>query len=211
VKLEPFRQWEGVAAPMLRPNIDTDVIIPSREMKRVSKEGLGEGLFAGERYLEAGGRDPDPEFVLNRPAYAGSTVLLGGSNFGCGSSREHAVWALKEYGIRAIVAAGFGSIFRNNCVRNGLLPVQLEMPVIEAIAAWVEQAPQDHRLRLDLEAQTVTAGDAVHDFDIDPGAKYMLLNGLDPIALTLEHWPAIEAFHQRRRATRPWLYGQRQS
>lgn len=205
MKLEPFRQWRGVAAPMLRPNIDTDVIIPSREMKRVSKLGLGDGLFAGERYID-GTREPNPDFVLNQPAYAGCSIILGGGNFGCGSSREHAVWALKEYGIRAILAPSFGSIFRNNCVRNGLLPVVLDESTVTRIADWVALSPQENQVELDLDAQQVVAGELAVAFDIDSGARHMLINGLDPIALTLERQEVIAAFHRDRRQSRPWLY-----
>jgi 3-isopropylmalate/(R)-2-methylmalate dehydratase small subunit len=204
--MEKFVRHQGVAAPLLRSNVDTDAIIPSREMKRVSKAGLGEGLFAGWRYLAQQGREPDPDFVLNQPAYRGASILLGGTNFGCGSSREHAVWALKEYGIRAIVAPGFGSIFAGNCVRNGLLPLVLPARDVTAIAAWVSAAPAQNRLLIDLDAQQVSAGDRVYPFEIDPGARHMLLQGLDAIALTQTRSEAITAFHRRRRELRPWLY-----
>jgi 3-isopropylmalate/(R)-2-methylmalate dehydratase small subunit len=208
--LEPFTIWEGVAAPMLRPNIDTDAIIPSREMKRVSKLGLGDGLFASERYLSAAGsddrREENPEFVLNQPAYRDCSILLAGSNFGCGSSREHAVWALKEFGIRAILAAGFGTIFANNCVRNGLLPVVLAGEDIQRLADWVAADPQGNRVRIDLPEQRVTGADCSLDFDIDDGPKTMLLHGLDAIALTQERGEVIASFDRRRRSERPWLY-----
>lgn len=206
MKLEPFTVWEGVAAPMLRPNIDTDAIIPSREMKRVSKAGLGDGLFAGERYLSAESRDPNPDFVLNRDAYRDCSILLGGSNFGCGSSREHAVWALKEFGIRAILAAGFGTIFANNCVRNGLLPVVLDAESLQRLAEWVQEDPQQHQVCIDLPKQCVTAGEQLHPFDIEPGTKSMLLHGLDAIAVTEQRRDLIEAFHRQRSTARPWLY-----
>ena len=145
---EKFEQHRGVAAPMVQANIDTDAIIPSREMKRVSKQGLGEGLFAGWRYSEVGGREPNPDFVLNRPEYRGCSILLAGPNFGCGSSREHAVWALKEFGIRAILAPSFGAIFANNCIRNGLLPLVIDEAVIAAIAPWVEADPVVNQLQI---------------------------------------------------------------
>ena len=143
--MEPFRQHQGVAAPMLRANIDTDAIIPSREMKRVSKTGLSVGMFADERYLGTGTRELNPDFVLNRPAYAGTSILLAGPNFGCGSSREHAVWALKEYGVRAVIASSFGTIFANNCIRNGLLPLVLEAQAVGVLAAWVDENPADNQ------------------------------------------------------------------
>lgn len=204
--MEPFLRHEGVAAPMLRPNIDTDAIIPSREMKRVSKHGLGDGLFADERYLTSDSREPNPDFVLNRPEYAGITVIIGGANFGCGSSREHAVWALREFGVRAIVASGFGTIFSGNCVRNGLLPVVLKEEEVRSLAKWVEEDPQEHRPTIDLEEQSVQGGGARYQFAIEPGPKRMLLEGLDGIALTLTREAQIRAFHERRSEQRPWLY-----
>jgi 3-isopropylmalate/(R)-2-methylmalate dehydratase small subunit len=204
--VEKFEQHLGVAAPILRANVDTDAIIPSREMKRVSKLGLGEGLFAGWRYREIGGRDENPEFVLNQPGYAGASILLSGPNFGCGSSREHAVWALKEYGIRAVIAPGFGAIFANNCVRNGLLPLVLAEQEIAAIATWVAGAPQVNKPLIDLPGQTVTADGLHYAFDIEAGAKRMLVEGLDAIALTQTHWDVIEQFHEQRKNQYPWLY-----
>lgn len=204
--MDEFVRHEGIAAPLLRDNIDTDAIIPSREMKRVSKHGLGEGLFAGWRYLSQERREPNPDFVLNRPAYRGASILLGGANFGCGSSREHAVWALKEYGIRAIVAPGFGTIFAGNCVRNGLLPLVLPAEVIAAIAAWVSAAPGQNRVLIDLQAQQLEAVGQTYSFEIDTGDRRMLLQGLDAIALTQTRGEIIEQFHRRRQKLRPWLY-----
>ena len=206
--MEPFVRHRGVAAPMLRPNIDTDAIIPSREMKRVSKLGLGEGLFADERYLSGEGRQPNPDFVLNQPAFRGTSILLGGPNFGCGSSREHAVWALKEYGIRAIIAPGFGSIFAGNCVRNGLLPLVLDEAQIASLAEWVSADPQAHQPLIDLEKLRLEGGPVSCDFALDAGPRRMLLEGLDAIALTLTRRDAIAAFDAARRQTRPWLYEQ---
>ena len=197
----------GVAAPLLRANIDTDAIIPSREMTRVAKTGLGEGLFAGERYRDAATREPDPDFVLNKPEFRDCRILLAGPNFGCGSSREHAVWALKEFGIRAIVAPGFGVIFANNCVRNGLLPVTLPQAQLRAVADWVLRAPRAHRVHIDLEKQRLRAGAlAEFPFEIEAGARHMLLKGLDAIALTRTRREVIEDFHRARRRRRPWLY-----
>ncbi|MCB1689466.1 MAG: 3-isopropylmalate dehydratase small subunit [Halioglobus sp.] len=204
--MEKFEQHRGVAAPILRPNVDTDAIIPSREMKRVSKLGLGDGLFAGWRYREIGGRDVNPDFVLNKPEYAGASILLSGPNFGCGSSREHAVWALKEFGIRAVIAPGFGAIFANNCIRNGLLPLVLDEEAVAAIAAWVEQAPQDRQPLIDLPAQVVEADGVRYSFEIDAGDKRMLVEGLDAIALTQTHWSVIEQFHAARKERYPWVY-----
>ena len=153
--MEKFEVLNAIVAPMDRANVDTDAIIPSREMKRVSKLGLGEGLFAGWRYLELGGREPDPGFVLNQPGYEAASIVLSGPNFGCGSSREHAVWALKEFGIRTIIAPDFGSIFANNCVRNGLLPLVLDEAAIAKIARWVEDDPAAHRVLIDLPGRRV--------------------------------------------------------
>ena len=203
--MEKFSQHLGIAAPMLRANVDTDAIIPSREMKRVSKIGLGEGLFAGWRYLSDDSRDPDPDFVLNQPDYRGASILLSGPNFGCGSSREHAVWALKEYGVRVVIAPGFGAIFANNCVRNGLLPLVLAEDAIGEIAAWVSVAPVQNQVQVDLPAQRVQAAGKRYSFELDRGARHMLEQGLDPIALTLSRWDVIQAFHRQRQQRRPWL------
>ncbi len=205
--MEKFNQHTGIAAPLLRINVDTDAIIPSREMKRVSKEGLGEGLFAGWRYLAQGAREPNPDFVLNRPEYAGTSILLSGDNFGCGSSREHAVWALKEYGVRAIIAPSFGAIFANNCIRNGLLPIVLPDEAVKALARQVEKDPQAHKVHIDLEKKQVVApGGEVYGFDIEDGPRDMLLQGLDVIGLTLRHKDEIDAFQAKDREKRPWIY-----
>lgn len=205
--MQKFQIHRGVAAPLLRNNVDTDAIIPSREMKRVSKTGLGEGLFAAWRYTLPGSREPDPDFILNRPAYRNTSILLSGSNFGCGSSREHAVWALAEYGIRAIIASSFGSIFYSNCIRNGILPIVLEGADVEFLAADVEIDPQGRPLLIDLPAERViTADDRVFSFSLQPAHKHMLLEGLDGIALTLQHADDIAAFEQNDRNRRPWVY-----
>jgi len=205
--MEPFTTLTAVAAPILRANVDTDAIIPSREMKSVSKTGLAGGLFAGWRYAEIGGREPNPDFVLNQPAYAGTRILLAGENFGCGSSREHAVWALAEYGIRAILAPSFSPIFFNNCVRNGILPVRLPFETVAELAAAVAKDPQARPLVIDLESQSVLGPDGdSHGFGLDAEAKEMLLEGLDPIDLTLRQRAAIDDFHERDRRARPWIY-----
>lgn len=202
--MDKFTVHTGVAAPLLRINIDTDAIIPSREMKRVSKTGLCDGLFAGWRYTAVGGREPQPDFVLNQPVYAQATILLAGVNFGCGSSREHAVWALKEYGFRAVVAPSFGAIFYNNCVRNGLLPVELPEDVVQALA---EATRGGAALRIDLErCEVVAPGGAAYAFQIQPALREMLLEGLDPVALTLKLQDRIDAFQAQDRQARPWIY-----
>lgn len=204
--MEPFVTHSGIAAPLLRINIDTDAIIPSREMKRVSKEGLGEGLFANWRYRDVATREEDPEFVLNREPFRDATILLAGENFGCGSSREHAVWALKDFGFRAVIAPSFGSIFYGNCVRNGILPVRLAAADIDAIALHVDAEPSQ-RVTIDLPAQTVTdAAGADYPFEIGDGDKTMLLEGLDPIAKTMQLDEKIRAFRERDRRERPWIY-----
>ena len=188
---QPFNIHIGIAAPLIRDNIDTDQIIPSREMKSVSKTGLSDGMFAGERYIS--GREPNPDFVLNKTEYLDATILLTGQNFGCGSSREHAVWALKEYGFRAIIAQSFGEIFYNNCVRNGILPIVLA-------AELITKLPRE--VTIDLPAQTV----AEFKFDMPEGDKKMLIDGLDMIAQTLEHEADISAFLDSDKVKRPWIY-----
>jgi len=205
--MTPFMVVTGVALPLVRPNIDTDAIIPSREMKGVSKTGLADGLFAGWRYTAVGGREPNPGFVLNDPRYAGASILLGGENFGCGSSREHAVWALAEYGFRAVVAPSFSPIFQNNCLRNGVLAAVVEAEAVDQLAASVSPDPQHRRLTIDLPAQTITGPDGVVcRFPLGEEAKTMLLHGLDIIALTLQRTPEISAFRDADRLRRPWAY-----
>jgi 3-isopropylmalate/(R)-2-methylmalate dehydratase small subunit len=196
--MTPFTTLTSRAVPLLRDNVDTDAIIPSREMKSVSKHGLADGLFAGWRYTTLAGRELNPDFVLNDPAYTGVAILLGGSNFGCGSSREHAAWALAEYGFRAIVAPSFNPIFRGNCVRNGIVPIELD-------PAPLAQASQP--LTVDLPAQTVTdAAGTAYSFAIEDEAKAMLIGGLDAIDLTLQRRAQIEAFREADRNRRPWVY-----
>ena len=203
----PFDTLVAVAAPLVRDNIDTDAIIPSREMTAVSKQGLGVGLFAGLRYDGIGSRKLRPDFVLNQPAYADAEILLGGENFGCGSSREHAAWALADYGFRAVIAPSFNPIFRGNCVRNGIVPIVLSLAAIEAIAAHVARDPQARRVTIDLPRQSVRDGaDTVWTFEIDSEAKAMLVAGLDAIDLTLVHRDAIAAFRTADAARRPWAY-----
>ena len=205
--MEKFVELTAIAAPMLEINIDTDIIIPSREMKRVSKQGLGEGLFAGRRYSEPGGREENPDFILNRKPYRDAKILLAGNNFGCGSSREHAVWALSEWGIRAIIAPSFGAIFYGNCVRNGILPIELDDERVRAIAAIVERNPADNRITINLEYCKLVAADGRTDeFDIAPADREMLMEGLDAIAVTMKRDDEILAFQARDRIKRPWIY-----
>lgn len=188
--MTPFTTLTSMVAPLLRDNVDTDTIIPSREMRSTGRTGLADGLFAPWRYRE--GRVPDPDFVLNRMRAA--RILASGANFGCGSSREHAVWALAEWGIRAIVAESFAPIFRNNCVRNGLLPVVLDKAAIATLADTVAT--------IDLARQTVGR----YSFEIDAEARTMLLEGLDAIDLTLKYRDAIAAWTADDRTARPWVY-----
>lgn len=197
----------AVAALLRRDNIDTDAIIPSREMKSTGKTGLADGLFAGWRYRDAGRREPDPDFILNSPTQLGTKILISGSNFGCGSSREHAVWALAEYGIRVIIAPSFAPIFSGNCVRNGILCAKIDVHLIDEMARYVAADPQACPLSVDLPAQNITAKSGVAwSFPLDPEAKSMLTEGLDAIDLTLKHKPAIAEFHARDLGARPWVY-----
>jgi len=205
--MRKFDTLTAVAAPLVRANVDTDAIIPSREMKSVAKHGLADGLFAGWRYTTIGGRDPDPQFVLNQRDYAGARILLSGENFGCGSSREHAVWALLEYGFLAVIAPSFAPIFHGNCVRNGILPVRLDAASIAELAAAVAPDPQRRQVTIDLVRQRVSGPDGLEfTFDIEPEQREMLLEGLDAIDLTLRHRDAIEAFRAGDRERRPWIY-----
>jgi len=210
--MDKFTVLDAIAAPILRINIDTDVIIPSREMKRVSKQGLSDGMFANWRYTEPGGRDEDPDFVLNKEPYRQAKIILSGDNFGCGSSREHAVWALHEFGIRAIITPGFGNIFYGNCIRNGILPVVLDNSIVEDLAAQVETDPANNTIKVDLTDCTVTApnGDS-HSFEIAPSDREMLLEGLDAIAVTMRRDDEILAFQAKDRLKRPWIYLEPQS
>lgn len=193
--MTPFPQpLVSVAAPLIVDNIDTDTIIPSREMKSTGKTGLADGLFAPWRYADADARVNDPKFILNQRDFIGTRLLLAGRNFGCGSSREHAVWALKEFGIDCIIAVSFAPIFYNNCIRNGLLPVTLDETTLRSMIG--------HILTVDLSAQTAGG----HRFDIGKEEKQMLLEGLDAIDLTLKQRDVILAWQAKDRAARPWIY-----
>jgi 3-isopropylmalate/(R)-2-methylmalate dehydratase small subunit len=205
--MEAFTRLTAVAASLVRDNIDTDAIIPSREMRSVGKSGLADGLFAGWRYTAIGGRTPDPAFVLNWPDYADARILLTGANFGCGSSREHAAWALAEYGFRAIVAPSFNPIFHANCVRNGIVPVVLPADAVAALADAVAPDPQVARVTVDLPAQRVISPFGVeYGFDIGEEAKAMLIGGLDAIDLTLRSRAVTDAFIAADRTARGWAY-----
>ncbi|GLK46084.1 MULTISPECIES: 3-isopropylmalate dehydratase small subunit [Novosphingobium] len=201
--MTPLVTLESRAVPLLRDNIDTDAIIPSREMRSVSKDGLADGLFAGWRYTAIGGREIDPAFVLNQPESKGAQILLGGSNFGCGSSREHAVWALAEYGFRVVIAPSFSPIFQGNCIRNGIAPIVLPREAVEAIAAgFADGTP----VTIDMPSCEVRMGLAVFPFSMEDEARTMLIEGADAIELTLRHRAEIEGFFARDAAVRPWIY-----
>lgn len=207
--MEAITLHEGICAPLPDDNIDTDQIIPSREMKRVSKQGLGEGLFAGSRYLYEGMRKTglSEDFVLNKPEYAGASILLSGKNFGCGSSREHAVWALHDFGIRAVIAESFGRIFRINCARNGLLTVELPAAQIETLIQQTSPDPQAARVLIDLtQCEIRTPSGAVFGFVIDESDRHMLIRGLDFIDYTLQYAADIDAFKKDDAKRRPWAY-----
>ena len=200
--MQPFETLEGRAAPLPIANLDTDQLIPKQFLKTVTRKGLAQGLFYDFRYNFDGKLKPD--FVLNQPAYQGTSILIAGDNFGCGSSREHAPWALLDYGIRCVIAPSFGDIFYNNCFENGLLPIRL--PTEQVHALMEEARGGNHLFAVDLEAQTVTSpsGHVIH-FDIHPGRKEKLLKGLDSIGETLVQAPAIDRFEQGRAHQTPWL------
>ena len=205
--MEAFTVVEAVVAPLDRPNVDTDAIIPKQFLKTIERQGLGKHLFDAWRYLEQGGQRMDnPDFVLNQAAYAGARILLARENFGCGSSREHAPWALADYGFRVVIAPSFADIFANNCVQNGILLVRLPADVVEHLFHEVAANP-GYRLRVDLPAQEVqTMGDSRYAFPMDAGHKHKLLHGLDDIQLTLRQEGAIRAYEVRRRQSAPWLF-----
>ena len=186
------------AAPLLRDNIDTDTIIPSREMRSTGRDGLADGLFAPWRYTDADTRTENPDFALNQPNFRLAAIIAGGSNFGCGSSREHAVWALAEYGVKAIIAESFAPIFHANCIRNFVLPITLERAAVEEIAG--------EEITIDLAKQQVVGSGQTHSFEIDPEAKQMLAEGLDAIDLTLTQSTEFENWTTGDREARPWVY-----
>lgn len=211
--VQPFTQLTGLVVPVDRSNVDTDAIIPKQYLKSIKRSGFGPNLFDDWRYLDPGELGDDhgkrrlnPDFVLNQGRYQSAEILLGRINFGCGSSREHAAWALLDYGIRAIIAPSFGDIFYNNCLKNGLLPVVLPNEVVELLFKETYDTP-GYRLDIDLEAQTVTTpAGAVWSFEIDSFKKYCLREGLDDIALTLEYADEIKAYEAARQRQAPWLF-----
>jgi 3-isopropylmalate/(R)-2-methylmalate dehydratase small subunit len=211
--MQPFRLHTGIVAPLDRANVDTDAIIPKQFLKSIKRSGFGPNLFDAWRYLDRGepGMDNDkrprnPDFVLNHPRYQGASILLARHNFGCGSSREHAPWALSDFGFRALIAPSFADIFHNNCLKNGLLPIVLREAEVERLFNDVQAFP-GYALTIDLERQVVATPDGAlaFDFQVDPFRRDCLLNGLDEIGLTLTHADEIRAFETKRLAAQPWL------
>ncbi|KPP83346.1 MAG: 3-isopropylmalate/(R)-2-methylmalate dehydratase small subunit [Rhodobacteraceae bacterium HLUCCO07] len=201
--MQKFDKLSGIAAPLPLVNIDTDMIIPKQFLKTIKRSGLGVNLFDEMRYDREGNEIAD--FVLNKPAYREAQILVTGDNFGCGSSREHAPWALADFGIRAIISTSFADIFYNNCFKNGILPIVLPQEQVDVLMSDAEKGA-NARMEVDLEAQTVTTSDGeVFGFEIDPHRKHCLINGLDDIGLTLEKAAAIDAFEARASAERPWV------
>lgn len=202
--MEPFTKLTGLVAPLDRVNVDTDQIIPKQYLKTIHRTGLKEGLFFDWRNKTDG--TPDPDFFLNQARYRGATILLARDNFGCGSSREHAPWALLDQGFRCLIAPSFADIFYNNCFQNGILPVVLKPEEVQALFTGVT-AREGYRLTVDLSAQSVTTPDgSVYRFDIDPFRKDCLLIGLDAIGLSLQHEGAIASYETKRKAGAPWLF-----
>ncbi|NAZ36741.1 3-isopropylmalate dehydratase small subunit [Rubellimicrobium sp. CFH 75288] len=201
--MQKFVRHSGIAAPMPLVNIDTDMIIPKQFLKTIKRSGLGKNLFDEMRYHPDGTENPD--FVLNKPAWREASILVTGDNFGCGSSREHAPWALADFGIRCVISTSFADIFFNNCFKNGILPVVLPEAERDRCLRDAEKG-SNARMEVDLEEQTITLSDGeVIRFEVDPFRKHCLLNGLDDIGLTLEKAPAIAAFERRVAAERPWV------
>ncbi len=200
--MDKFTTLTGVAAPMPMVNVDTDMIIPKQFLKTIKRSGLGVNLFDEMRYDREGNETPD--FVLNQPAYREAEILVAGDNFGCGSSREHAPWAIKDFGITCVIAPSFADIFYNNCFKNGILPIALPQEQVDILMKDAEKGA-NARMTVDLEAQTVTTSDGeVISFEVDPFKKHCLLNGLDDIGLTLEHAAKIDAFEANLKASQPW-------
>ena len=208
--MDAFTQLEGRTAPLDRANVDTDQIIPKQYLKSIKRTGFGDYLFDAWRFLDQGtmGMTPNErqinhEFVLNLPQYQGASILLARDNFGCGSSREHAVWALKEFGFRAVIAPSFADIFFGNCFKNGMLPIVLKAEIIEEMIA---KSDGEFTLRIDLESQIVVDGEQAYDFAIDPALKQKMLNGMDDIDMTLAEVELIKTFEAKHKAMQPWLF-----
>lgn len=198
--MQKFTTLTGTAAPLMMENVDTDLIIPKQFLKTIKRTGLGKNLFNDVRYTEDGTELPD--FVLNKAPYRTASILLAGQNFGCGSSREHAPWSLLDFGIRCVIAPSFADIFFNNCFKNGILPLALPMTAIEQLAAIADTTP----VTVDLQAQTVKAGNLSFSFEIEPFRKHVLIEGLDDIGQTLQKTKAIDSFEGTQKTSQPWLY-----
>ncbi|MDH5408303.1 MAG: 3-isopropylmalate dehydratase small subunit [Gammaproteobacteria bacterium] len=211
--MDKFTQLKAIVAPMDRPNVDTDAIIPKQFLKSIKRSGFGPNLFDEWRYLDHGEpgmdnskRQLNKEFVLNLPRYQGAQILIARENFGCGSSREHAPWALLDYGFRVIIAPSFADIFYNNSFKNGILLIKLDANIVDQLFKDVD-ANEGYQLDVDLAAQTITKADgSVIKFDIDEFRKHCLINGLDDIGMTLQHVDDIKAYEEKRQAKAPWLF-----
>jgi len=203
--MEKFTKLEAVAAPIPRINVDTDQIIPAQYLRVIDRKGFGKHLFARVRYNADGSENPD--FVLNKPAYRKARILVVGDNFGCGSSREHAPWALEDFGIRCVISTSFGDIFFNNCFKNGVLPIRVSPEVLEKLMDDASRGA-NATITVDLEKQEIRGPDGgVAKFEVDAFRKHCLLNGLDDIGLTLEHKGDIDSFEGKQQGGQPWLYG----
>ena len=210
--MQAFTKHSGIVAPLDRPNVDTDAIIPKQFLKSIKRTGFGPNAFDDWRYLDPGAPDIDnagrrlnPDFILNQSPYTKASILLARENFGCGSSREHAVWALTDFGFRAVIAPSFADIFFNNSYKNGLLPVALSAGDIDDLFAAVEN-DEGMTFSIDLESQTLSAGAKSYQFEIDEFRKHCMLNGLDDIGLTLQHADEIKSYESRRMQSAPWLF-----
>jgi len=210
--MEKFTVFNGVVCPLDRSNVDTDAIIPKQFLKSIKRTGFGPNLFDEWRYLDHGEpgmdnskRPLNPDFVLNDPRYAGAQILLARENFGCGSSREHAPWALEDYGFKVIIAPSFADIFFNNSFKNGLLPIILDAPTVDALFAKAN-GPEALKIEVDLGSQTLSVGNETISFNVDPFRKHCLLEGLDDIGLTLQHVDDIKTYEEKAKQNTPWLF-----
>jgi 3-isopropylmalate/(R)-2-methylmalate dehydratase small subunit len=202
--MDKFTTLDGIAAPLPMINVDTDKIIPKQFLKTIKRTGLGKALFDEMRYRNDGSENPD--FILNKPAYRQAKIMVAGENFGCGSSREHAPWALLDFGIRCVIASSFADIFYNNCFKNGILPIKLPQEIVDELMDDAKKGA-NARLTIDLDKQTITRPDGgVVTFEIDAFRKHCLLNGLDDVGLTLQKAPAIGSFEEKNKLSQPWLW-----
>ena len=212
--MEKFTVLNGLVAPMDRANVDTDAIIPKQFLKSIKRSGFGPNLFDEWRYMDHGEpgmnnshRPLNPEFVLNQTRYQGASILIARENFGCGSSREHAPWALEDYGFRVVIAPSFADIFFNNCFKNGILPIKLDEKLVDVLFQETD-SNEGYQLKVDLDVQTIIKPDGTSiSFEVDEFRKYCLLNGLDDIGLTLKHVDDIKAYEEKRKQQAPWLFG----